>query len=115
MPSKEKKPWLAGFLSLLVIGMGQIYNKEYKKAIIFWIIQVLWFSTLYLYGSSIKSTSATSFDTIIGLILVFIPWLYSGYDAYRNAVSTIDKKPNKISIWITMKNSFVRLAVKHPA
>lgn len=38
LPAKPRKWWIAGFLSLLVPGLGQLYNGQAKKAILFYLL-----------------------------------------------------------------------------
>ena len=54
-------------LSLIVVGLGQIYNGQTVKGIIIFVAAVI----LGLTG--------------IGLIFSFIIWLYAMYDAYTTA------------------------------
>lgn len=55
---------IATFLSFIIIGSGQIYNKEIKKGIIFFILAVI-------------------FTTTPLIVLVPILWIYNIYDAYK--------------------------------
>jgi TM2 domain-containing membrane protein YozV len=87
MPKPKKKPWLAGLLSFLVMGMGQVYNKQYKKGVLLYIVGVF-FSILALIN--------------YWLYFVLIPiWLYAIYDAYKTAKKTITEEPYKNAVWIT--------------
>src|SRR5437868_5708021 len=33
-PETHKKPWLAGMLSLLIVGAGQLYNRQLRRGIV---------------------------------------------------------------------------------
>lgn len=37
--TKSRKPWLAGFLSLIATGLGQVYNGEWKKGVVYFLIE----------------------------------------------------------------------------
>jgi hypothetical protein len=88
MVKPKKKPWLAGLLSFLIIGMGQIYNKKYKEGTLLLIVGVS-ISIFALYNS--------------WLYIILIPIVvYSIYDAYTTAKKTIAKEPYKNAIWITV-------------
>jgi TM2 domain-containing membrane protein YozV/ribosomal protein L40E len=63
-------PFVAGALSALVPGLGQLYNRELKRALIFLIAGV-----------------AAGFSVIfaVGIVLYPLVWVYAIYDAYRRA------------------------------
>jgi TM2 domain-containing membrane protein YozV len=54
-------------ISLLIVGLGQVYNGQTVKGLIFFIVAVI----IGLTG--------------IGLIISFLIWLYAMYDAYNTA------------------------------
>ena len=54
-------------LSLVIVGVGQAYNGQIVKGIIFFLVAVI----LGLTG--------------IGLIISFLIWIYAMYDAYNTA------------------------------
>jgi TM2 domain-containing membrane protein YozV len=64
---QEKNPVLALILSLIIVGLGQVYNGQTVKGIIFFLVAVI----IGLTG--------------IGIIISFIIWLYAMYDAYNTA------------------------------
>ena len=63
----QKNPVLAAVLSLIIVGLGQVYNGQTIKGIIIFVAAVI----LGLTG--------------IGLILSFVIWIYAMYDAYTIA------------------------------
>lgn len=65
-----KNPRLAAFLSLLFPGMGQMYNGQMLKGMLFSLLQLVSISLIPLK---------------IGLATTPIIWLYVIYDAYRVA------------------------------
>lgn len=69
-PREIKNPWLAAVLSLLIAGLGQIYNGEVGKGIAFFIVAILIGFSIFI---------------VIGIILAPIWWIYSAYDAYKVA------------------------------
>jgi len=83
----KKKPWLAGLLSFLVTGMGQVYNKKYKEGILLFFLGIFTLVASYTFAW-------------IGM-LYFVIWIYSIYDAYTTAKRTIKEEPYKNAIWIT--------------
>ena len=66
----DKDPAVAAFLSSFLIGLGQAYNGEIAKAVIF----------LILYAISIFLTFF-----LIGFVTTPILWIWSMVDAYRSS------------------------------
>ena len=69
-PAEHKNPLFALILSIIFPGLGQIYNGQNRKGILFIIAYILSF-LLWL--------------IVIGLILTPLIWLYGLYDAYKTA------------------------------
>ena len=67
---EHKSSGLAAILSFLIPGLGQIYNGEIMKGVLF-IVLALVFVILILF--------------FIGIPLYFILWIYAIYDAYQGA------------------------------
>jgi len=89
MPKPKKKPWLAGLLSFFVAGMGQIYNKQYKKGFL-----LLIFSFIFI----ILAFTINSWFGIINWAIL----IYAVYDAYKTAKRTIVEEPYRNAVWITV-------------
>lgn len=68
--SDDKVPVVAGLLGLCIPGLGQIYNGQVSKAVIFLMIWLFTF-LMWLF--------------LIGLLLTPLWMLLSGYDAYKCA------------------------------
>ena len=66
----RKNEGIAAVLSFLFVGLGQIYNGEIAKGIMFIIIGVILVFTIIF---------------LIGFILYPIFWIYNIYDAYNTA------------------------------
>ena len=71
--TKEKNPGVAAVLSFIYPGLGQIYNEEIKKGIIFVVIGIALVFSMFL---------------LIGFILYPTFWAYNVYDAYKTAKAT---------------------------
>jgi TM2 domain-containing membrane protein YozV len=67
---ERKSSGLAAVLSFLFVGLGQIYNGEIGKGILFIIIGVIILFTAII---------------LIGFILYPLFWIYNIYDAYNTA------------------------------
>lgn len=68
--TEKKSSGIAAIASFLIPGLGQIYNGEIGKGIMFIIIAVV-FALLML--------------VVIGFILYPLFWVYNIYDAYKTA------------------------------
>lgn len=66
----QKSPGVAAVLSVLIPGLGQIYNGEIGKGIVFILLAVV-FAILIVF--------------LIGIFLYFGLWIYGIYDAYHGA------------------------------
>jgi hypothetical protein len=75
-PSEKKEPILSMFLSVIVPGLGQIYNKQVQKGIILLVGYVL----LWLVVVVLRSRSSLLCCLTFWLPLVIM--LYAAYDAY---------------------------------
>lgn len=65
-----KNPGVAAVLSFFICGLGQIYNGQIMKGIIFIICYgIAWALTLI----------------VIGFLVVPVLWIWGMYDAYRTA------------------------------
>jgi TM2 domain-containing membrane protein YozV len=63
-------PFVAGALSALVPGLGQLYNRELRRGLAFLVAGlVAGFSVVF----------------VVGIVLYPVVWLYAIYDAYRRA------------------------------
>lgn len=63
-------PFVAGALSALVPGLGQLYNRELKRGIAFLVAGVVaGFSVIFA----------------VGIVLYPLVWVYAIYDAYKRA------------------------------
>ncbi len=65
------QPGIAAVLSFIFVGLGQIYNGEVVKGILFMVFSGVLFLTVFFY---------------IGFFLLPAFWLYNVYDAYTTAV-----------------------------
>ncbi len=68
--SKPKKPGVAAILSFFFMGLGQFYNGEITKGVIFMILYAV---------------SVAMMFSIIGFLTTPILWIWGMVDAYRSA------------------------------
>ena len=68
--TENKSTGIAAVLSFLFVGLGQIYNGQIGKGIMFIIIGVILILTIFV---------------LIGFILYPLFWVYNIYDAYNTA------------------------------
>jgi TM2 domain-containing membrane protein YozV len=93
----DKNPATAAILSFLFIGLGQAYNGEIAKAVVF----------LSLYAISILLTIF-----LIGFVTIPLLWIWSIVDAYRssqrmNQVVTARQSPSNTSAAGLVTNAHV--------
>ena len=69
----QKNPGVAAVLSALWVGLGQIYNGQIGKGLLFMVLQILNCLLLFI---------------VIGFITVPAFWIYGIYDAYKTAQKT---------------------------
>jgi len=100
MENKPRRPWIAGLLSLIQPGLGQVYNGEIRKALVFYLLPMLIFPGLILCLHS----------EFVRIFLVSFALFSTAYyvtaisDAVRTArrynVNYLPKKFNKIIAYI---------------
>ena len=118
MENKPRKPWIAGILSLIQPGLGQVYNGEIRKALPIYIIPILLIPGMILCLHSEFIRIFLAAYAILGSAyygLVFI-------DAVRTAIRFKNeytlKKYNKaiayvgISVLVLILSQSIGLAVK---
>lgn len=82
---------LAAFLSFICIGLGQIYNRQFKKAVILW-LTVIFAGLIAIFSYLLFYQLKVHF--LFGPFKIII-WLYNIHDAYayqkrkeeRNSIS----------------------------
>lgn len=70
----EKSPAIAAALSFIIVGLGQIYNGQVLRGIVFHVL--MWFITIF---------AVFTFWLIFPLLIPFGFWLFNIYDAYDQA------------------------------
>lgn len=88
-PELHKKPWLAGLLSLLVVGAGQLHNRQLFKSVFLFLIfypvgLLLWFLAWVLHWTLGTGRVLTDLHYIYQIVWVGL-WLFAVVDAYRIA------------------------------
>lgn len=68
--TEKKSSGLAAIASFLIPGLGQIYNGQIGKGIMFMIIGIIFALLMFV---------------LIGFILLPLFWIYNIYDAYKTA------------------------------
>lgn len=85
---KRRRWWLAGFLSFLVPGLGQVYNGQEIKGLLYYLALSVWggiFMSLFFY---LKNPPVTSGHIALIFILALVSvifWLYILVEAIRSA------------------------------
>ena len=101
MESKPRKPWIAGLLSLIQPGLGQVYNGEIRKASFFYLLPII-----LIPGIRIMCLHAEFIRFFLISSVLFIPvyYIYAFIDAIRTAklhsIQYCPKKYNKAIAYI---------------
>ena len=81
--SPKKNPGLAAVLSVFFTGLGQIYNGQFLKALIFFII---YYSIIAIaFASDLATPELAPSGIILGAIFAVPVWIWGIIDAYRSA------------------------------
>jgi len=86
VPNK-KEPVISLILSLVIPGLGQLYNTQVKKGAILFIAYVV--SIVLVYAT---------WSNFVGFCIMVLPlaiWLYGMFDAYREATKINKGEPSK--------------------
>lgn len=86
IPNK-KEPVISIILSLIVPGLGQVYNTHVKKGIVIFIAYLVSIILVYL-----------AWSNFIGFCIMVIPlaiWLYGMFDAFSEARKINKGEPTK--------------------
>ncbi len=84
MVTAIRKPWLAGLLSLLMPGLGQIYNGQAKRGLLLYCL--FWIAYLAAVITTIALPFSFKFAVLIlMLISAYLVYLYVILDSIRNA------------------------------
>ena len=76
---------LATFLSFIMVGLGQIYNRQFKKAIVLWSIVIFIWIVIYFLNFLVYSTKFWFLGLLtylLGIPIWIIVYLYNINDAY---------------------------------
>lgn len=82
---RRRRPWLAALLSLLWLGVGQLYNGEARKAVALYVVWLAVGSTAVLLTILTIPTPATVAVVLLLAVLAVGPFLYGAVDAFRRA------------------------------
>lgn len=77
----RRNPWIAGLLSLLAVGLGQIYNGQFKKAVLFLFIFVLGYPVWLFVVTSLPAP----LNIGVGILVIVLTRLYFVIDAIITA------------------------------
>jgi len=84
MAEEKTKKWLAVLLSFIIPGVGQIFNKQWKKAIGIWIGFIIG-GVIIVLSELAESDLTNALMLGVGGILIFGIWIWNLYDAYTQA------------------------------
>jgi len=93
-PPSTKNPTTAVILSFFVIGLGQVYNGKYTKALIMFVLAIV---------------SAMLWGIGIGVITSLIIWIWSMSDAWKVAKGTGGSTSGSVNTVVAVVGGFILL------
>ena len=91
-PMKPRKPWLAGLLSLLATGVGQVYNGQWKKGVGFLLAELVFSLAMIPFFKDF-----TSMLILLAFLLGFN--LFVAGEAYATARGLREFVPGRSNRW----------------
>ena len=109
MPNSQdkKSPVLAGFLSLLVPGAGEIYSGEYLKAGIFVVLEASVVTTAVIYNNkgNQKTDEFQNYADNNWSVVKYAEWLNTNADGQISISSNTNLPPWERVNWIELNNA----------
>lgn len=103
---KNHSPATAAVLSLMFLGAGQLYNKQYKKFALIWGVSILSiFVVVFLFSSTFNPNKLSLFFPIFLDLILAVLWIGSIIDAYSTAVEIKEGKQVKDEIKFSFKEA----------
>lgn len=87
-PTPSRKPLLAAFMSLLLLGYGQLYNGERYKALLLFTLFVLFSFPLFMLIALYSPSNMMVIVLLLNSLFVLGLWLYAIRQAYQYAKQT---------------------------
>lgn len=107
---KNHSPAIAAILSLIFLGLGQIYNKQYKKFALIWAIFIL--STVIIaisFSLTFNPNKLSLFFPLLADLITAVLWVGSIIDAYSTAVEIKEGKIVKDEIKFSSKETIKKI------
>lgn len=102
LQTSPRKPWLAGLLSLLVVGLGHLYIGRGKKGLILYGLFVI--SVLAYYMLAMSGSISSPFNVLSGVLLILFVYVVaivsSVFDARRLGEAYQPKNYNRWYVYV---------------
>jgi hypothetical protein len=83
--AREVNPIIPALLSLLVMGTGQIFNREIHKGLALLICDIVMMLSFFMFGGSeIQSVFMALINLFVFVIWIYL-WVWNVIDAYKGA------------------------------
>jgi len=99
----KRKWWVGALLSFLLPGLGQIYNGQPKKGLIFWAIHLSWFAVFafpFLLGLTISVWLAAAACEILWRVVVAVEAGITATRSENYVLQPYNKAPRYVLIFI---------------
>jgi signal peptidase I len=96
--AKQRRPWLAALLSCLAPGVGQLYCKRPRRAVVWLLLAILSVIALYLLRNAAGLAERPYFKLAWGLLSLLI-WIAGIVDAWRLAKHVGSISPGWYNRW----------------
>ncbi len=91
---KKRKPWIAFLLSCATPGLGQLYNGQWKKAILLWIT-----GSLIVIGPPFLGALQKFYGFVLWIVFLIGFFISVLLDAWRSAIKSKEMTPRPYNKW----------------
>jgi signal peptidase I len=91
---KKRKPWIAFLLSCATLGLGQLYNGQWKRAILLWII-----GSLIVIGPPFLGAYQNFYGFVLWIVFLIGFFISVLLDARKSAIKLKEITPRPFNKW----------------
>ena len=91
---KKRRPWVAFLLSCFTPGLGQVYNGQWKKAMVLWIV-----GSLIVLGPPFLGMYQTFYGFVLWIAVLIGFFIFVLFDARKSAIQLKEMIPRPYNQW----------------